>query len=143
MKKFCFIFFSLVVITFGGTQEMRNSGEKEKIKITNGINEVVFTMENNAASRDFLAFLPITLDLKDYNRTEKVSSLPSKLSTEGTPSGYDPDVGDICLYAPWGNICIFYRDFAYAGGLVKLGHAVSGAGFLSKLEGPVQIQLIK
>ena len=122
---------------------MQNSGENEKIKIIHGSNEVVFIMENNAASRDFLALLPLTLDMEDYNRTEKISALPSKLSTEGVPSGYDPDAGDICLYAPWGNICIFYRDFGYAGGLVKLGHAVSGADLLNKLEGPVQVQIIK
>jgi hypothetical protein len=31
-------------------------------------------------------------------------------------------VGDITYYAPWGNLAIFYRDFGYSPGLVRLGH---------------------
>ena len=79
------------------------------------------TLEDNATTRDFVALLPLTLTLRDYNRTEKISDLPKKLSTEGAPSGSDPNVGDIAYYAPWGNIAIFYRDFGYSAGLVKLG----------------------
>jgi hypothetical protein len=30
-------------------------------------------------------------------------------------------VGDIAYYAPWGNLAIFYKDFGYSRGLVKLG----------------------
>lgn len=30
-------------------------------------------------------------------------------------------IGDIAYYAPWGNLAIFYRDFSYSTGLVKLG----------------------
>ncbi len=58
------------------------------------------TLEDNAASRDFLALLPLTLTLKDYASTEKVSDLPKRLSTEGAPAGADPDIGDIAYYAP-------------------------------------------
>ena len=50
---------------------------------------------------------------------------------QGAPSGIDPDVGDITYYAPWGNIAIFYKDFGYAGGLVKLGRIDSGLDVLS------------
>ena len=64
--------------------------------------------------------LPLTLTLKDYAGTEKISDLPRKLSTQGAPSGSDPSVGDITLYAPWGNLAIFYRDFGYASGLIIL-----------------------
>lgn len=39
--------------------------------------------------------LPLTLTLKDYAGTEKISDLPKRLSTEGAPSGSDPSVGDI------------------------------------------------
>ncbi|MFT2526063.1 cyclophilin-like fold protein [Escherichia coli] len=28
----------------------------------------------------------------------------------------------MAFYAPWGNIALFYKDFAYSKGLVKLGH---------------------
>lgn len=78
-------------------------------------------MENNATTREFATLLPLTLTLRDYNGTEKVSDLPKKLSTEGAPSGTDPNTGDIAYYAPWGNIAVFYRDFGYSSGLVRLG----------------------
>ena len=79
------------------------------------------TLRDNATVRDFLALLPITLTLEDYAATEKISYLPRKLSTAGTPPGSDPSVGDIAYYAPWGNLAIFYKDAGYANGLVLLG----------------------
>lgn len=35
--------------------------------------------------------------------------------------GFDPSVGDITYYAPWGNLAIFYKDFGYSNGLINLG----------------------
>src|SRR6266498_1218261 len=92
------------------------------------------TRENNATTRDFVALLPLTLTLRDYNRTEKISDLPKKLSTEGAPSGSDPNVGEIAYYAPWGNIAIFYREFGYSAGLVKLGKLDGDADSLRNTE---------
>jgi hypothetical protein len=48
------------------------------------------------------------------------------LSSKGAPAGTDPSVGDIAYYAPWGNIAIFYQDFGFSEGLIKLGHIDSG-----------------
>lgn len=97
-----------------------------KIRIVVNGKELNATLEDNAASRDFFAMLPLDLDLMDYNSTEKVAHLPSKLSLSGMPEGMDPDVGDITYYAPWGNLAIFYRDFGYARGLVPLGRITDG-----------------
>ncbi|KUJ76020.1 hypothetical protein AVO42_05435 [Thiomicrospira sp. XS5] len=84
------------------------------------------TLDDNAASRDFAAMLPLDVTLSDYHQTEKIADLPSTLSTDGTPDGIDPVIGDITYYAPWGNLAIFYRDFGYARGLVRLGRIDSG-----------------
>jgi NAD(P)-dependent dehydrogenase (short-subunit alcohol dehydrogenase family) len=78
-------------------------------------------------SRDFISLLPLTLTVEDYNGTEKISNLAKKLSTKGAPDGVDPSVGDLAYYAPWGNLAIFYKDFGYSAGLVKLGRIDSGA----------------
>ncbi len=48
------------------------------------------------------------------------------MSTEGMPDTFDPGVGDLCLYVPWGNLCIFYRDFRESTSLIPLGHIDSG-----------------
>lgn len=65
--------------------------------------------------------LPLSLTLSDYNGTEKIADLPARLSTDGTPDGISPEIGDITYYAPWGNLAIFYRGFPYSRGLVRLG----------------------
>jgi hypothetical protein len=84
------------------------------------------TFDDTAAAKDFVSLLPLTLTLEDYNRTEKISDLPKKLSTQGAPEGVQPSRGDIAYYAPWGNLAIFYKDFPYSRGLVKLGRIESG-----------------
>jgi hypothetical protein len=41
-------------------------------------------------------------------------------------------VGDITYYAPWGNLAIFYKDFSYSAGLIKLGTLDSGSEALRR-----------
>ncbi|QHM69967.1 cyclophilin-like fold protein [Mixta intestinalis] len=79
------------------------------------------TLNDSPASREFAALLPLTLQLKDYAREEKISDLPSRLTTEGSPEGTAAKKGDITLYAPWGNLAIFYKSHNYVSGLIKLG----------------------
>ena len=88
------------------------------------------TLEDNGTSRDFVSLLPLTLTLKNYGSTEKISYLPRKLPVEGAPPGFDPDVGDVTYYAPWGNLAIFYKDFGYSDGLIKLGKIDGDVGVL-------------
>ena len=97
---------------------------KISIKIQDRV--ITATLSDNATARDFASLLPMTVTLNDYASTEKVSDLPRRLSTQGAPEGSDPSVGDITYYAPWGNLAIFYRDFHYSSGLIKLGRIESG-----------------
>jgi hypothetical protein len=84
--------------------------------------------------------LPLKLTLTDYAATEKISDLPRRLSTEGAPPGIEPKVGDIAYYSPWGNLALFYKDFKYSEGLVRLGRIESGIQSL-KGRGPLQITI--
>jgi hypothetical protein len=61
------------------------------------------------------------LTFEEYAGTEKISNLPKRLSKDDAPSGSKPSVGDFTYYSPWGNLAIFYRDFGFANGLIKLG----------------------
>lgn len=110
------------------------------IRLTIEGREVLATLDDNATARDFASLLPMTLTLTDYNRTEKVSDLPRRLSIEGAPDGIDPAVGDIAYYAPWGNLALFYEDFGYASGLVRLGRIGSGIEVLSQ-PGPLTVTI--
>lgn len=93
-------------------------------------------LEDRAIARDFSRLLPLGATLEDYASTEKIIYLPRRLDTTGAEAGCAPSSGDITYYAPWGNIAIFYRDFGYASGLIKLGVIESG---LDALKGPHNI----
>ena len=113
-----------------------------QIRIRTGDAVLTARLEDSVAAREFAATLPLRLTLKDYASTEKVADLPRKLSTDGAPSGVDPEAGDIAYYAPWGNLAIYYRDFGYSRGLVRLGRIELGAEQLASLEGPVTIEAV-
>ena len=102
----------------------RTTAMKISIRVQDKV--ITATLTDNATSRDFVSLLPMSLTLEDYAATEKVSDLPRKLSTEGAPAGSTPSVGDIAYYAPWGNLAMFYKDFRYSSGLIKLGKIDSG-----------------
>jgi hypothetical protein len=89
---------------------------KLNIKVKDKI--LTATLIDSKTTRDFISLLPLTLTLEDYARTEKISALPKRLSTEDAPAGSDPAVGDIAYYAPWGNLAMYYSDSGYANGLV-------------------------
>ena len=115
-----------------------------KIRIKLQEKVITATLADNPTSRVFVSLLPLDLTLEDYAATEKISYLPRKLSTEGAPPGSDPDVGDIAYYAPWGNLAVFYKDFGYSSGLIKVGKIDSG---LEALNAPgrlrVRIELVE
>jgi len=118
-------------------------GNKMKIRITAGKTVLTATMLDNATARDFMALMPLTLVLNDYAKTEKIADLPKKLSTQGAPAGSDPSVGDITLYAPWGNLAIFYQDFSYASGLIVMGKIDHDVDKLSELNGEAKFEIIQ
>ena len=101
---------------------------------------ITATLDDSPAAKDFASLLPLTLTLDDYNSTEKISNLPRRLSIEGAPAGIDQSPGDLTYYAPWGNLVIFYRDFGYSRGLVKLDAIVSGGEALD-VPGSVKVTI--
>ncbi len=107
-----------------------HSQPQQKIRIVVGDNIIPVTLDDNASARDFAALLPLSLTLEDYAATEKVATLPRKLSIAGAPAGMTPAVGDFCYYAPWGNLAIFHKPFAYSAGLVRLGRVDAGIDVL-------------
>lgn len=108
--------------------------ETQTVKMTVGENELYITIYDNPTSRDFLSKLPLTLTFEDYNATEKISYLPETLTTEDAPDSFDPDVGDVVLYAPWGNLSVFYKDFRDSAGLISIGYIDEGIEILAEID---------
>jgi hypothetical protein len=93
---------------------------------------VIFaTLDDSPTVRDFITRLPLIVALKDYASTEKIGYLPDKLTTQNAPPGSTPVVGDISYYAPWGNLAIYYKNFAYSAELVRLGRISCGIEHLN------------
>ena len=78
--------------------------------------------------------LPLELAFEEFNGVEKIAYIDHEIPTEGEPDGCDPDVGDLCLYAPWGNLSIFYNEFGYSDALVRLGRIDSGVEFIGSMD---------
>lgn len=113
------------------TPASKQEANPMKIRLTINGNSTTATLDDNPTAKDFLSMLPMTLTLDDYAATEKIAYPPRKLSTQGAPAGIDPEVGDIAYYAPWGNLALYYRDFGYSSGLIRLGRFDSGVDLLN------------
>lgn len=111
----------------------KSTMEGARIKLTINENEVYVNLNNSKSSNDLLSLLPLTLELEDFNSTEKIAYLPRKITTDDAPDGYTPEALDFAYYAPWGNISIFYKDFRYSDSLIKLGEIESGIEHLENI----------
>ncbi|PGO22316.1 hypothetical protein CN984_26650 [Bacillus cereus] len=148
ISKFLFLFIVILLLTACGSgdnsrQSLNENNETEKtkgqenkmsnilVKLKFANEEVMVRMEDTPVAQDFLSLLPMKFTIEDYAGTEKVSYLPRKLSTENAPKGIEAKRGDFNYYAPWGNLAIFYEDFRFSNGLIKLGTIESG---IEKLE---------
>lgn len=123
------------------TDASEDASANTRIRLTFDGNEAVVMLEDNATTRDFLSMLPAALTFQDYASSEKISYLSRRLSTEGAPRTYDPEVGDLILYAPWGNLAIFYRDAGNSSGPVPMGHVESGLEQLAAMEGEFEVTI--
>ena len=96
--------------------------------------EIIVRLNDNPAADALHDMLPLELTFEEFNGTEKIAYLPEELPTDGYPDSCDPDVGSLCYYIPWGNLCFFYRDFRASSSLIPLGQVESGAEFLERLD---------
>ncbi|WP_169055239.1 cyclophilin-like fold protein [Azospirillum sp. TSH100] len=103
-------------------------GEKTGMRIHFRFGTHVFTavLEDNPSSRDLLSLLPADLTIDDYSSNEKIAYLPRKLTEAGSGPFGNEAVGDLCYYAPWGNLAFFYAGYRYSRGLIRLGRLEGG-----------------
>lgn len=116
---------------------------ERKLKLTVGGHEISISLYDTPAANALYDMLPLELTFEDFNGVEKISYLTDELPTEGEPDGCDPDVGDLCLYAPWGNLSIFYQDIRYSNSLIMLGHIDEGMDIISSMNEDFSVTLEK
>ena len=91
------------------------------IRVTVG--DQVFSAElyDNPTARDLADQLPLTITVDDLHRLEKTGRLPRTLTTDGVPSGSDPEINEIGYYAPGRNLVLYYGDVGYYTGIIRIG----------------------
>lgn len=124
------------------TPEAPETGGR-KVKVTIDGQEFDATLYDTPTANALYDMLPLELTFEDFNGIEKIAYMENELPTEGEPDEFDPDVGDLCLYAPWGNLSIFYKDFRNSNGLISLGHMDSGIEVISNMQGNFSVTLSK
>ncbi|WP_276503975.1 cyclophilin-like fold protein [Terrimonas pollutisoli] len=115
----------------GDTASANNSNnititDSMKLRITVGDKVLTARLYDNVTTRDFIALLPITVNLEDFAGTEKIFYPSRTLSTNERKAVSDPAIGDINCYAPWGNIAIFYKNYSGSRDLIRIGR-IEGA----------------
>lgn len=124
----------------GAGNNSAESGETTVSLSWNG-GEAVIALEDNATTRSLLAQLPTTMTFEDFNNTEKIAYPVSELSVDDSARGCDPEPGTVTLYAPWGNIAIFYEDWSASNELVMMGQVVSGLDALSSMSSDFEVTI--
>ena len=71
-----------------------------RIQIERSKQPISVTLIDSPTTQDFIQQLPLTLTLKDYAASEKITHLPQKLSTQSAPKGYTGKSGDLTYFAP-------------------------------------------
>lgn len=112
-----------------------------RLRLTFEGGEATVVLQDNPTSQSLLDQLPVTVTLDDFAGAEKIAYFPKKLSTEGGPNGYDPALGDVACYGPWGNVAIYYKDQSYATGLIPMGTIESGLDLLAAIDSDTAVTI--
>ena len=121
----------------GQSQEEETSAMENTRRIRFSLDdgaEIIVQLNDNPAAEALYEMLPLELSFEDFNSTEKIAYLTEEIPSDGSPDQCDPDVGSLCYYIPWGNLCFFYQDFRASSSLIPLGQVETGAEFLAQLD---------
>ena len=101
------------------------------------------TLEGNPSARDLVSMLPLSMMIEDYSTNEKIAYLPRKLTERGAAPFAAEAPGDLCYYAPWGNLVFYYDRYRYSPGLIRLGRLNGGiTPLMSRGKFPLAAELI-
>jgi hypothetical protein len=128
-------------LAFGQAQS-----ETAIMRVEFAFSEHVFTasLYDNPSARDFASLLPLDLTIEDYSTNEKICYLPRKLTEEGSGPFVNEAPGDLCYYAPWGNLAFFYAGYRFSHGLIRLGRLDGGfEPLLTRGKFPLRIRRLR
>lgn len=92
-----------------------------RLRFAFGDQDFTATLEDNPSARDLFSMPPLNLTIDDYANNEKIAYLPRKLTEAGSSAFGSERPGDLCYYAPWGNLAFFHAGYRWSQGLIRLG----------------------
>ncbi|OBV28924.1 hypothetical protein BKN38_08685 [Helicobacter sp. CLO-3] len=138
--RFFILFWLIISAVKGENMVIALSFGDEKM----GAEKILVELDSSASARDFAALLPLEVEVSDYVGKEKIFSLPKRLKTGANDgAGYDPQIGDLFYFSPWGNVGIFYEKQPPYNGLIRLGILKDSKNALAKLKAKKQNFVIK
>ena len=99
-----------------------------KIRFVLGETSVTATLDDSAASRDFVSLLPLSIEMKDLFQREKSGDLPRAISEEGRRQ-YTYEVADVVYWPPGPHVAVFYGQDGRTlrePGMIRLGAIDAG-----------------
>jgi hypothetical protein len=110
------------IIVAGPNRAYAQGSKSMKIRVSFNNSDLTATLEDNPTARDFASLLPLEdLKIENYGNNEKISYLPRKLTEEGSGRFGNERAGDLCYFAPWGNLAMFHAGYRWSQGLIRLG----------------------
>ena len=119
--------------------ENPNQSENMNIKISIGDKILTATLNDTPTSQDFIARLPLTLQMSRHDDREYYAAI-SLSKNASTEDGYV--VGDICYWAP-GDCIVFYYAKGYSGSLLKMGRITSDLSIFKSLDNNIAVIIEK
>ncbi|BBU63293.1 MFS transporter [Methylosinus sp. C49] len=97
-----------------------------KLRCAFGEHVFIVSLDDNPTARDLASLTPLELTIENYADNEKIAYLPRKLTEEAAGPFSNEEPGDLCYYAPWGNLAFFHAGYHYSKGLIRLGRLDDG-----------------
>lgn len=114
-----------------------------RVRLTFNGQTMTATLYDNPSARDFHSMLPLDLTIDNYANNEKIAYLPRKLTEESSGPFGNEQPGDLCYFAPWGNLALFYAGYRWSSGLIRLGRLDDGfEPLLTRGEFPLRIEAL-
>lgn len=141
-QRWCMVMGGVLLAGCGQSESSASAGtEGVRLRVTVGEEQAIVQLYDHAAAKALVEQLPLTLTLEDFNRTEKIATLPKRLEAGDAPTSCTPVRGTFAYYIPWGNICFFYRAFRASENLIPLGMVEGDAIRLFEQSKPFSITL--
>ncbi|XEU18336.1 cyclophilin-like fold protein (plasmid) [Tistrella mobilis] len=116
-------------------------GTTMQLRFTFDTHDFTATLDDTPTARDLMSMLPLDLTIEDYSTNEKIARLPRRLTEDGSGTFSGEAPGDLCYFAPWGNLAFFYKGYRYSRGLIRLGRLDGGIGpLLTRGSFPLSVQ---